>query len=102
MGLPVTEKVAEVAVNRVQVVPKKKKRRARAVEAVLNPVPVALARTVEQIPSPIRIKINRVAVGLGKAVEAGRNSAVGTIHSSKIFQGIPFQCPGFKRELRLP
>jgi hypothetical protein len=94
MGLPMMGKVAEVAANWVQVVPKKKKRRARAVEAVLNPVPVALARTVERIPNPVRIKTNRVAGGLGKAVEAGRNSAVGTIHSPKIFQGNPFQCPG--------
>ena len=62
MGLPMTEKVAEVAANRVQVVPKKKKRRSKAVEAGLNPVPVALARAVERIPNPVPIRTNPVAV----------------------------------------
>jgi len=102
MGLPLRGKVAEVAVNRVQVVPKKKKPQARAVEAGLNPVPVALARAVERIPNPVPIRTNPVAVGLDKAVEAGRSSAVGTIQSSKIFQGNPFQCPRVNWELRLP
>lgn len=86
-----TEKVAEVAANRVQGVPKKKKRQARAAEAGLNPVPVALARAVERIPNPVPIQTNPVAVGLDKAVEAEKSSAVGTILFSKIFQGNPFQ-----------
>ena len=93
MGLPLRGKVAEVAANRVQVVPKKKKPRARAVEAGLNPVPVALARAVERIPNPLPIRTNPVAVGPDKAVEAGRSSAVGTNQISPNLSGQPFSAP---------
>ena len=89
-----TGKVAEGAANRVQVVPRKKSLRAKAVEAGPNPVPVALARAVKREPRPVPIvpgraveaALNPVPVVLAKAVEAGRNSAGGTIRSSQFFR----------------